>query len=78
MEMEKLEESQKHWEERKEEDVKHEEMDENKRKESEEERRRVEVEEIRREHKKEMQSLVSEYSSAQTHLQARIAALESE
>lgn len=78
VEMEKLEESQKHWEERKEEDVKHEEMDENKRKENEEERRRVEVEEIKREHKKEMQSLVSEYSSAQTHLQARIVALENE
>uniref|UniRef100_A0A674NVI8 Family with sequence similarity 184 member B n=1 Tax=Takifugu rubripes TaxID=31033 RepID=A0A674NVI8_TAKRU len=79
VEMEKLEESQKHWEERKEEEVKHEEVDENKRKENEEEeRRRVEVEEIKREHKKEMQSLVSEYSSAQTHLQARIVALESE
>lgn len=36
------------------------------------------MEEIRREHKKEMQSLVSEYSSAQTHLQARIVALENE
>nr|XP_046269806.1 protein FAM184B isoform X2 [Scatophagus argus] len=81
VEMEKLEESQKHWEERKEEDVKEEEVCEKKKKkeqEEEEERRREEVEEIRREHKKEMQSLVSEYSSAQTHLQARIVALENE
>lgn len=78
VEMEKLEESQKHWEERKEEDVKEEELDEEKKKEREEDKRRDEVEEIRREHKKEMQSLVSEYSSAQTHLQARIVALENE
>ncbi|XP_065815331.1 protein FAM184B isoform X1 [Labrus bergylta] len=78
VEMEKLEESQKHWEEKKEEDVKEEEVDEEKKKEREEEKRREEVEEIRREHKKEMQSLVSEYSSAQTHLQARIVALENE
>lgn len=79
VEMEKLEESQKHWEERKDEDVKEEEVDGKKRKESEEEeRRREEVEELRREHKKEMQSLVSEYSSSQTHLQTRIVALENE
>lgn len=78
VEMEKLEESQKHWEERKEEDVKEEEVDEEKKKEREEDKRRDEVEEIRREHKKEMQSLVSEYSSAQTHLQSRIVALENE
>ncbi|XP_034544025.1 protein FAM184B isoform X2 [Notolabrus celidotus] len=78
VEMEKLEESQKHWEEKKEEDVKEEEMDEEKRKEREEEKRKEEVEEIKREHKREMQSLVSEYSSAQTHLQARIVALENE
>ena len=78
VEMEKLEESQKHWEERKEEDVREEEVDEEKKKEREEEKRREEVEEIKREHKREMQSLVSEYSSAQTHLQARIVALENE
>ncbi|XP_034394277.1 protein FAM184B [Cyclopterus lumpus] len=78
VEMEKLEESQKHWEERREEDVKEEEVDEEKKKEREEDKRREEVEEIRRKHKKEMQSLVSEYSSAQTHLQARIVALENE
>lgn len=78
VEMEKLEESQKHWEERKEEDIKEEELDEEKRKEREEEKRKEEVEEIRREHKREMQSLVSEYSSAQSHLQARIVALENE
>lgn len=78
VEMEKLEESQKHWEERKDEDIKEEEVDEEKRKEREEEKRREEVEEIRREHKREMQSLVTEYSSAQTHLQARIVALENE
>ncbi|CAN9510406.1 unnamed protein product [Ophioblennius macclurei] len=78
VEMEKLEESQKHWEERKDEDIKEEEVDEEKRKEREEEKRREEVEEIKREHKREMQSLVSEYSSAQTHLQARIVALENE
>ncbi|KAG7485047.1 hypothetical protein JOB18_002123 [Solea senegalensis] len=78
VEMEKLEESQKHWEEKKEEDVKEEELDEEKKKEREEEKRREEVEEIKREHKKEMQSLVSEYSSAQSHLQARIVALENE
>ncbi|XP_071779377.2 LOW QUALITY PROTEIN: protein FAM184B [Centroberyx gerrardi] len=70
VEMEKLEESQKHWEEKKDEDTKEEEEV--------EEKRREEVEEIKREHKKEMQSLVSEYSSAQTHLQARIVALEKE
>ncbi|XP_029914086.1 protein FAM184B [Myripristis murdjan] len=70
VEMEKLEESQKHWEEKKEDDTKEEEGEEDRRKEA--------VEEIRREHKKEMQSLVSEYSSAQTHLQARIVALEKE
>ncbi|XP_053713626.1 trichohyalin-like isoform X1 [Synchiropus splendidus] len=78
VEMEKLEESQKHWEDRKEEDDKEEELDEEKKKEREEERRREELEEIRREHKREMQSLVSEYSNAQTHLQARIVALENE
>lgn len=78
VEMEKLEESQKHWEERKDDDIKDEEVDEEKRKEREEDKRREEVEEIRREHKREMQSLVSEYSSAQTHLQARIVALENE
>lgn len=78
VEMEKLEESQKQWEERKEEDIKEEEVDEEKKKEREEEKRREEVEEIRREHKREMQNLVSEYSSAQTHLQARIVALENE
>ncbi|KAK9540185.1 hypothetical protein VZT92_002654 [Zoarces viviparus] len=78
VEMEKLEESQKQWEERREEDVKEEEVDEEKKKEREEDKRREEVEEIRRKHKKEMQSLVSEYSSAQTHLQARIVALENE
>lgn len=81
VEMEKLEESQKHWEERREEDVKEEEeeeVDEEKKKECEEDKRREEVEEIRRKHKKEMQSLVSEYSSAQTHLQTRIVALENE
>ncbi|KAF3852100.1 hypothetical protein F7725_005455 [Dissostichus mawsoni] len=76
--MEKLEESQKHWEERKEEDVKEEEPDEEKKKEREEDKRREEVEEIRKKHKKELQSLASEYSSAQTHLQARIVALENE
>ncbi|XP_068606864.1 protein FAM184B isoform X2 [Brachionichthys hirsutus] len=78
VEMEKLEESQKHWEERKEEDVKEDEVDENKRMGPEEAKRSEEVEEMRREHKKELQSLVSEYSSAQTHLQARIVALENE
>lgn len=78
VEMEKLEESQKHWEERKEEDVKEEEPDEEKKKEREEDKRREEVEEIRKKHKKELQSLASEYSSAQTHLQARIVALENE
>lgn len=78
VEMEKLEESQKHWEERKEEDIKEEDVDEEKKKEREEDKRREEVEEIRRKHKKEMQSLVSEYSSAQSHLQARIVALENE
>ncbi|XP_019215438.1 protein FAM184B isoform X7 [Oreochromis niloticus] len=78
VEMEKLEESQKHWDERKEDDIKEEELDEEKRKEREEEKRREEVEEIRREHKREMQSLVSEYSNAQSHLQARIVALENE
>lgn len=76
--MEKLEESQKQWEERKEEDIKEEEVDEKMRKELEEGKRKEEVEEIKREHKKEMQSLVFEYSSAQTHLQARIVALENE
>ncbi|KAM3865451.1 LOW QUALITY PROTEIN: protein FAM184B [Diretmus argenteus] len=76
VEMEKLEESQKHWEEKKEEDTKEE--GEERRKERQEEKRKEEVEEIRREHKKEMQNLVSEYSSAQTHLQARIVALEKE
>uniref|UniRef100_A0A3Q2T0Q3 Family with sequence similarity 184 member B n=1 Tax=Fundulus heteroclitus TaxID=8078 RepID=A0A3Q2T0Q3_FUNHE len=78
VEMEKLEDSQKHWEEKKEDDPKEEELDEEKKKEREEEKRREEVEEIRREHKREMQSLVSEYSSAQNHLQARIVALENE
>lgn len=78
VEMEKLEESQKHWEERKDDDIKEEEMSEEKRKEREEEKRRTELEEIRKEHKREMQSLVSEYSSAQNHLQARIVALENE
>ncbi|MED6295381.1 hypothetical protein CHARACLAT_031296, partial [Characodon lateralis] len=78
VEMEKLEESQKHWDEKKEDDLKEEEVDEEKRKEREEEKRRAEVEEIRKEHKREMQSLVSEYSSAQKHLQARIVALENE
>lgn len=78
VEMEKLEESQKHWEEKKEDDLKEEEVDEEKKKEREEEKRKEEVEEIRREHKREMQSLVSEYSSAQNHLQARIVALENE
>ncbi|XP_028301517.1 protein FAM184B [Gouania willdenowi] len=78
VEMEKLEESQKHWEEKKEEDIKEEEVDEEKKKEREEEKRKEEVEELRREHKREMQSLVSEYSNAQTHLQDRIVALENE
>lgn len=77
MEMEKLEESQKHWEER-DEDLKDEELDDEKRKARDEERRREEVEQIRREHKRELQSLASEYSSAQSHLQARIVALENE
>lgn len=78
VEMEKLEESQKHWEERRDEDLKDEELDDEKRKVRNEERRKQEVEEIRREHKRELQSLASEYSSAQSHLQARIVALENE
>ncbi|XP_030207059.1 protein FAM184B isoform X1 [Gadus morhua] len=76
VEMEKLEESQKNWEDRKEEETKEEEDE--LRKKEEHERRRGEVEEIRRKHRKELQSLASEYSSAQTQLQARIAALETE
>lgn len=76
--MEKLEESQKHWEEKREDDIKEEKGEEEKGKEWEEEKKREDVEEIRREHKREMQSLVSEYSSAQTHLQTRIVALENE
>jgi len=76
VEMEKLEESQKHWEERKDEETKEEE--EGLRRKEEHDRRRGEVEEIRRKHRKELQSLASEYSSAQTQLQARIAALETE
>ncbi|KAK0151557.1 Protein FAM184B [Merluccius polli] len=77
VEMEKLEESQKHWEERKEEEETKEEEDELRKKE-ERDRRRGEVEDIRRKHRKELQSLASEYSSAQTQLQARITALETE
>ncbi|CAL8389292.1 unnamed protein product [Arctogadus glacialis] len=76
VEMEKLEESQKNWEDRKEEETKEEEDE--LRKKEEHERRRGEVEEIRRKHRKELQSLASEYSGAQTQLQARIAALETE
>ena len=46
--------------------------------EEEEERRRGQLEEMRRAHRKEMQTLVSDYSDAQTHLQSRIVALETE
>ncbi|XP_061882284.1 protein FAM184B isoform X2 [Entelurus aequoreus] len=85
VEMEKLEESQKVWEERKEEEEEKEREEEEKEKKVEEpaseeaeEKRRKDVEEMRKEHKKEIQNLQGEYSSAQMHLQARIVALENE
>ncbi|KAG7458745.1 hypothetical protein MATL_G00223860 [Megalops atlanticus] len=41
-------------------------------------RQHVEVENLKREHRKEIQTIVSDFSSAQTRLQARIVALETE
>ncbi|KAM6964870.1 LOW QUALITY PROTEIN: uncharacterized protein FYW47_007199 [Aplochiton taeniatus] len=80
-EMERLEETQKRWQERREENtreaVARREEEEERRRRTEEERRRAEVEEIQREHKREIQGLVSDYSSAD-YLQARIVALETE
>ncbi|XP_028974033.2 protein FAM184B isoform X2 [Esox lucius] len=52
--------------------------EEEKRRQEEEEKRREEVEEVKRDHRRELQTLVCDYSSAQTELQARIVALETE
>ncbi|XP_062334481.1 protein FAM184B [Osmerus eperlanus] len=78
-EIEKLEESHKQREATREEEGHRGEAEEKRKEEEEEERRRRgQLEELRREHRKEMQTLVSEYSDAQTHLQSRIVALETE
>ncbi|KAL1023963.1 hypothetical protein UPYG_G00049610 [Umbra pygmaea] len=75
--MEKLEEVHRQREERRKEQDEERRAEEKKR-EEEEEKRREEVEEVKRDHRRELQTLVCEYSTAQTQLQARIVALETE
>ncbi|KAJ8000445.1 hypothetical protein DPEC_G00180200 [Dallia pectoralis] len=77
-ELERVEQAHKQREDRRLEVEEEKKRQEDKRREEEEDRRREDVEEVKRDHRRELQTLVCDYSNAQTELQTRIVALESE